>query len=236
VDDHPDRAFCYRDVFMVKVAGSGETRWQKVVGRGPCNVENAMSVLAHPDGGFVLAGEAGAVPMLAKMDRNGNTVGLGDLEIKITVPSVTGTINFDNGSLVAGRGAEAPLLLRQLAAFGLDRLLIEQPTPAELCSGGGTYVPVQEAVTLLGEYFIPFDRCVVNGADPFTLNGSLSVRVGDLSGTLAQGGAYQVQLTYYDIDLVTEDDGGETRFWGRLRYNRSASGNSFTEIVDFAPS
>jgi len=173
--------------------------------------------------------------VLAKMDRNGNTVSLGDLENKITIPSVTGTINFNNGALVAGRGAEAPLLMRQFAAFGLDQLLIEQPTPAELCTGGGTYVPVQGPVTLLGEYFIPFDNCVLDGADALTLSGSLSVRVGAISGTLEEGGVYQVQLTYYDIDLVTADDVGETRFWGRLRYNRNASGNSFTEIVDFAP-
>ena len=225
----------FPDMLMVKVSDSGETHWQKVIGRGPSHYDIATSVQAHPDGSFVLAGEAGGRPVLAKMDRNGNTVSLGDLENKITIPSVTGTINFNNGALVAGRGAEAPLLMRQFAAFGLDQLLIEQPTPAELCTGGGTYVPVQGPVTLLGEYFIPFDNCVLDGADALTLSGSLSVRVGAISGTLEEGGVYQVQLTYYDIDLVTADDVGETRFWGRLRYNRNASGNSFTEIVDFAP-
>ena len=228
----------FPDVFMVKVAGTGETLWQKVIGRGPGNFDIAMSVQAHPDGSFVLAGEAGARPMLAKMDRNGNTVGLGDLEIKITIPSVIGTINFDNGALVAGRGAEGPILLRQFAAFGLDRLLIERPPPAGeggLCTGGGTYTPLAAPVVVGGDYSLTFTECVVNGGDPLTLNGSLSVRVGNLSGILAEGGNYQVQLTYYEIDLVTEDDGGEARLGGRLRYSRVASGNSFTENIDFAP-
>jgi len=219
----------FPDVFMVKVSGPGETLWQKVIGRGPSNFDQAMSVQAHPDGSFVLAGEAGARPMLAKMDRHGNTVGLGDLENKITIPTVTGTINFDNGAFVAGRGAEAPMLVREFGAFGLDRLLIERPVPNELCTGGGTYMPVAEPVTQGEEYAITFNECVLNGDDPWTLDGSLSVRIQSLSGVLAEGSSYEVELIYYAIDLVTTEGAGTIRFLGRLPFSRVAAGNTLTE-------
>jgi len=49
----------FPDMLMVKVSDSGETHWQKVIGRGPSHYDIATSVQAHPDGSFVLAGEAG---------------------------------------------------------------------------------------------------------------------------------------------------------------------------------
>jgi len=232
---NPEQSFCYRDVFMVKVSASGETLWQKVLGRLPCTVERADSMQALADGGFVIAGESGAQPMIAKMDRTGATVGLGTHEFKLNIPAVSGQINFDNAMLVAGRGAGAPILVRQFAAFGLDRLLIERPIPASLCSGGGTYTPVAAPVLEGGRYTIGFTDCTLNSADPLTINGSLSVRVDRISGTLVEGGNYDITLTYYDIDFVSEDDAGPTRFMGRLPFRRSAAGGLATEEAALSP-
>ena len=229
----PQQPWCSRNVFMVKVSTSGDTIWQKVLGRSPCSVEQADSLQVLADGGFVVAGESGAQPMIAKMDRSGATVGLGSHEFKINVPAVSGKINFGNALVVAGRGAGAPILAREFAAFGLDRLLIERPLPEDLCTGGGTYTRIPGPVVTGGEYSITFTECVVNGDDPLTISGSMSARVNELDGTLAKGGTYNVALTYRDIDLVSEDDAGPTRFLGRLRFDRSAAGSLSTEKAAF---
>jgi len=229
----PQQPWCSRNMFMVKVTQSGEIVWQKVLGRSLCNVERADSLQLLPDGSFVIAGESGAQPMIAKLDRTGATVGLGTHEFKFNIPAVSGKINFGNAMLVAGRGAGAPLLTREFAAFGLDRLFIERPLPADLCTGGGTYTPVSAPVLAGSQYSITFTECVVNGDDPLTINGSMSVSVDQLSGAFAKGGTYNVGLTYYDIALESEDDGGLTDFMGRLRLDRSAAGSLSTEKAVF---
>ena len=228
-----EQPWCSRNVFMIKITQAGETLWQKVLGRSPCSVERADAVWASADGGFVIAGESGAQPMIAKMDRTGATVGLGTHEFKVNIPAVSGKINFGNAMLIAGRGAGATILTREFAAFGLDRLLIERPSPADLCGGGGTYTPVPGPVVTGGEYSITFTECAVNGDDLLSVSGSMSVRVDQLAGTLAKGGIYNIALTYRDIDLVSEDDAGPTRFLGRLRFDRSAAGNLSTEKAVF---
>ncbi|HDP26109.1 MAG TPA: hypothetical protein ENN34_11795 [Deltaproteobacteria bacterium] len=229
--------WCYQDVFMVKLDGSGNTLWQKVLGRTPCSEEFAKSVQALSDGGFVIGG--GGAPVMAKMSMNGNTVSLGENEFKYSIPDTQGIITPANAMLIAERGAGSLLLLRELGSFGLDLLLNILVDPDyQYCttSGDSLITPTPGAVTA-GDYTVTLTNCVTGSDDDeVEFDGTFDMNVDIIEGTLAIDGSYTVNLTYSPIDLGFADDVGHTAIDGALAFWRQASGNNLTERVTVSPS
>ena len=83
-------------LYLIKLNMDGEVLWQKVKGDAE-NYDMANSVREVSDGGFILA--AGYGDMLVKTDKNGDTVDLGERDVTMTIPSVTGIIAIRNGTL-----------------------------------------------------------------------------------------------------------------------------------------
>jgi hypothetical protein len=236
----PAQLYLTYDVMMVRVDQSGNTLWQKVIGRTPDCVDDAESVQVLSDGGLVLAGGSNAYPIIAKMDRSGNTVSLGTREIKLTVSETSGIIGLGNASLIAGRGAGSLLLLQQLGAFGLDLLLDVLDDPGyEYCttSGDSSISPSPGTVAEGDSYIVTMTDCVTgSGEDRVEFDGSLDMEVESLTGTLALGGTYAVDLTYYPIDLSFLDDVGLTAIDGSLAFSRQAAGSTISERIEVSPS
>ncbi len=236
----PGQLYLTYDVMMVRIDQSGNTLWQKVLGRTPDCVDVAESVQVLSDGGFVLSGGSNAYPMMAKMDKSGNTVSMGARELKVTVSETSGTIGLGNASLIAGRGAGSLLLIQQLGSFGLDLLLDVLDNPSyEYCttSGDSLISPSPVAVTAGDSYTITMTDCVTgSGEDQVEFDGSLGMEVGSLTGTPASGGTYTIDLTYSPIDLSFVDDVGLTAIEGALAFSRQADGSGLTERVEISPS
>ncbi len=236
----PNQLYLTYDVLMIRVDASGNTLWQKVLGKSPDSVDFSKAGQSSSDGGFVLAGGSGAHPLLAKMDRSGNTVGLGNNELKLTVSESSGTIGLSNAQLVAGKGAGSLLLMRQIGAFGIDLLLNVLDDPAyEYCttSGESTISPSPGIVDTGDSYNVTMTDCVKgSGEDRVEFVGSFGMGVDSLSGTLETGGTYTVGLTFSPIDLTFTDDVGPTEIEGTLALQRNAVGNSFSEIAEILPS
>ncbi|HPJ06812.1 MAG TPA: hypothetical protein PLB09_02160 [Deltaproteobacteria bacterium] len=228
------------DIMMVRVDQSGNTLWQKVIGRTPDCLDAAKFVQNLSDGGFILAGGSNAYPMIAKMDRSGNTVSMGKREIKLTVSETSGTIGLGNASLIAGRGAGSLLFLQQLGAFGLDLLLDVLDDPSyEYCttSGDSSISPSPGTVAEGDSYTVTMTACVTgSGEDRVEFDGSLGMEVESLDGTLALDGTYTVDLTYYPIDLSFVDDVGLTAIDGSLAFSRQAAGSDISELAEVSPS
>lgn len=237
-----DQAQLYltNDAMMVRVDASGNTLWQKVIGRTPDNTESAESVQVLSDGGFVLAGGSGAYPIIAKMDQSGNTVSLGVREIKLTVSETSGTIGLGNASFIAGKGAASLSLIQQLGAFGLDLLLDVLDDPGyEYCttSGDSLITPSPGTVAEGDSYTVTMTDCVTgSGEDRVEFDGSLGMVVESLTGTFTLDGTYAVDLAYYPIDLSFVDDVGLTTIDGSLAFSRQAAGSSLSERAEVSPS
>ena len=155
------------DIMMVRVDQSGNTLWQKVIGRTPDCLDAAKFVQNLSDGGFILAGGSNAYPMIAKMDRSGNTVSMGKREIKLTVSETSGTIGLGNASLIAGRGAGSLLFLQQLGAFGLDLLLDVLDDPSyEYCTRAAIHRYRHPRVRCRGDsYTVTMTACVTGSGE-----------------------------------------------------------------------
>jgi len=236
----PAQLYLTYDVLMVRVDASGNTLWQKVLGKSPDSVDFSKAGQSLSDGGFVMAGGSAAYPLLAKMDKSGNTVSLGSKELKLTISDTSGTIGLTNAPLIAGKGAGSLLLLREMGAFGLDLLLEILDEPAyEYCSTSGTSLiaPSPDTVAAGDSYTVTLTDCVTgSGDDEIEFDGSFGMDVDSLTGTLEAGGSYTIELGYSPIDLVFADDVGPTSIDGALAFRRQAAGSSLSERAVVSPS
>lgn len=75
--------YAVEDFFLIKLDENGNALWRKVKGKGPNNSEIAHDIAVTTDGGFIVAGAGPNI--LAKFDKNGDTLNLGDLDFTYTV-------------------------------------------------------------------------------------------------------------------------------------------------------
>lgn len=106
--------------------------------------------------------------------------------------------------------------------------------PGDFCSGGGAYgfdpPPVGDDAPAAGKaYVLEFEDCVLDASDPTVIDGTATLTLDSLSGTLAQGGSYQATLTLDPIAVNIVDDAGPTTLSGATRFTRNATADAFTE-------
>lgn len=233
----PAAAFMWDDLMLVKVTPSGDTSWQKVKGVRPLAIDTALALAAVSDGGFVVAGEAGGNPLLARFDRNGDTVYLGsEYDLTITVPSSLGVIKFDNGVAVAGIGANGLILPQQVGGALLDRLVAASAgaLPGEFCTSGTyTFSPaVPAALPVGGSYALSFDNC---RSGEQQINGGATLTVNAVGGTPGSAN-YSLTASVANLSLTAEEIGSvpalSQSFVGGLRIARTVASSNRGELVD----
>lgn len=236
----PALDFLWTDVMLVKITADGTTLWHKIKGQRPRAADQANAIVALADGGFAIAGSSGGTVMTARFDPTGATVDLGpSYELAVNVPATMGTITFNTAVDIAGLGANALILPREVGAPLLDRLIAAAggSVPADYCTGGGSYTftPAVPGTLAAGaSHGLAFDGCVTGppGGEQLRITGSVMLTVDAASGAPASG-SYTLQVTASSLSLVVESVGTTTvqNFGGGLRFARSASGGSLNELV-----
>ncbi|HAK95700.1 MAG TPA: hypothetical protein DCM87_12055 [Planctomycetes bacterium] len=236
----PSAAFMWDDLMLIKITPDGGTIWHKVKGVRPRAIDNALALAAVSDGGFIVAGEAGGNGLLAKFDKNGDTVYLGD-SYDLTIAVVTqGVINFKNAVDVAGIGATGFIMPRQIGAPLLDLLIAASrgEPPADFCNGGGAYgfdPVVPDPLVAGGSYTLTVSNCMSGPADSrLLIDGSGTLTVDAVSG--APGGAgYSLQVTVRNLALTVTEIGSAPlltqTFAGGLRIARTVNAGNRSEVA-----
>ena len=226
------------DFYLIKLDKEGTVIWQKVKGMSPQNYETAYDVRVTSDGGFVVAGSAQAMNMLAKFDKNGDTITLGDMDFTYTVSETSGLINMANARVIASVAAEMIMLPFELGAFSLDLFIdtLNNIPAGDLCDSGGTYTWNRPPALPVGAgdgYVVSFSGCKSDpsGDDPSTYNGTIALRVEAVSGDIT-GDDYDIRVTIDPVDLVFTDDVGDGSIDGGMVYSRISTGGNFAERVD----
>ncbi|MEW6074639.1 MAG: hypothetical protein AB1726_18855 [Planctomycetota bacterium] len=140
--------FMRSDVHFLKLTDTGDLVWQKVKGKAPDNCEGGGAVIATADGGYLIAGAAQAQCLLMKVDKNGDTIDLGDLDITLDVPDVTqGTIDFSNAREIAEDAVSALFLLRDVGPFAGALLVaasrVRDPAVSAPKAGRSPSIPIR---------------------------------------------------------------------------------------------
>jgi len=224
------------DLFLIRVSLDGATRWQKVKGKSDGNSELAAAVDAVPDGGFIVGGAAQARMLLAKLDKNGDTVDLGDLDVSLDIPDAqAGVIRFSNAEEIARTAVGALFLPRQAVPFAVD-LVIDEIEMASFCGAGGTVTVTPDIPPLLTaqSYEAVFAACVRDPADPVSFEGILSFLVTALAGDPTTQD-YALTESVPAIDLDVTDDAGTTTISGAFSFTRTAAGGDVTDLAQELP-
>lgn len=233
----PTQAFQWADTMLMKIAADGATSWHKIKGLRPRGADLAQGLATTADGGFVITGSSGGNVMIAKFDKNGDTVNLGaSYDLTINLPPVQGLIGFGNAVETATLGANALLLPRQVGAGLLDRLVDASlgVAPSVFCTGGGGYsfAPAVPATLSPGTSFtLTISNCNAGGT---LLAGSATLSVDSASGSPASGN-YGLQVTLSNLSLSVDEQGTAPplvqTFGGGLRIARDASGGAADETL-----
>ncbi len=201
-------AFGADDFYMIKLDNDGETIWQKIKGISPENGEAPLDVAVTSDGGFVIAGQAQALNILAKFDKNGDTIVLGDLDFTFTVGETTGLINMGIARDIAALAGESIAIPFEVGSFPLDLLidtLLGIPV-SDFCDAGGAYQWDQAPTAPLAagdQYTVEFVDCTTGPADDQNIyNGTFTITVDQLSGELTSDN-YEIRITNHPIDLCS---------------------------------
>ncbi|MGM0403121.1 MAG: hypothetical protein ACQEQN_05360, partial [Thermodesulfobacteriota bacterium] len=227
------------DVYLLKMDTDGEVLWQKVKGLSPDNSELAYDVAVTSDGGFVIAAAAQAMNVLAKFDKNGGTIVLGDMDFTYTVPAVTGRINMANARDIAAISGEFIFLSVQIASFPMDLFIdtLRGMPVSDLCSAGGGYEWSSRPAKPLApgdSYVLTISDCQSGpDDDPSTYNGTFTMTVEQASGDITSDD-YEVKIAVDPIDFIFSDDVGETAYSGGLTFSRTSTGGEFAERVETA--
>ena len=236
-----NQSYQWEDVLLIKLDANGNTVWQKVKGHRPNSSDGGASVQAVSDGGYIVTGNSNAYPsgtfLLAKTDKNGDTVNLGTEDLSVNVPSSIGMINFTNAIDVASAGVQGFTLPREVGAITLDILIdvANGASPADICDGGGSYSaslnpagPVAAGSTLS----VTFADCVTSASGtPSTLTGNFSLTVENMSGSLSSA-TYSVQTTVDTLDVTSSESGGSltNTITGGTRFLRQATSGDYSEL------
>ncbi len=138
ISANADGDFQLEDLFLIKVDTNGNTLWQKVKGNRPTVSDHGGAICAVSDGGFAVTGSSDGNVLLAKLDKNGDTINLGETDLTISVPATTGTIKFDNAIEVAAAAVSGLTKPRQLGSTALDLLIarLKNDPVTNFCSTG----------------------------------------------------------------------------------------------------
>jgi hypothetical protein len=231
----------WEDVFLIKLDANGNTVWQKVKGHRPNSSDGGASVAAVSDGGFIVTGNSNAYSsgtiLLAKFDKDGDTVNLGENDLTITVPGVSGIINFTNAIDIAAAGVKGLTLPHDVGATALDFLISwVNGTADDFCNGNSGYSATLDPAPVAAgsEFEVTFNNCV-NGpsGNQRTLKGSYTLTV----ESLTPGGFssdYTVDTTISSINITSvEMEGTQTltnTTTGDMRFHRQSVSGSFTEL------
>lgn len=227
----------YQDVHLIKVAANGNTVWEKVKGNRPAASDVGSAVFAASDGGIAVTGSSGGNVLLARFDKNGDTVNLGatDLSINVTTP---GIIGFGNALDVAVAGVDTLTMPREIGAGALDLLIAQlagDPV-SDYCNGGGSYSfnPAPTAPLAAGQSFVLTLTACVSGpsGDQVTINGSATIAVDAASGDPLSP-TYTMATTFTSI-AITVDEVGATlaqSVSGGMRFARVATSGDFAELA-----
>ncbi len=239
--EDPSAAVMWDDLMLIKITPDGETVWHKVKGVRPRSIDTTMALAAVADGGFIVAGEAAGDGLLAKFDKNGDTVYLGDsYDLTITLTGTQGAINFENAIEVAGIGASGLILPQQIGAPLLDLLIaasLGEP-PGDFCDGGGTYEftpAVPNPLIAGGSYTLTFGNCMSGpGGGRQLISGSGTLTVDAVSGTPG-GTDYTLQVTAGNLVLEVGEVGSapllSQSFAGGLRIARTVVAGDRRELA-----
>lgn len=226
------------DVFLIRLTANLDTVWQVVKGRAPDSGDNGGTVVETSDNGFLVGGTLGGSAMLAKFDRNGDSVTMGQTDFTCRPTSTTGVINMPNAKEAAGAAATSFDVARRIGPFGLDLLIgvLGGDIPADFCTAGGTYDntltpgPVGAGTV----YTVNFHNCIVNMGDNVTLNGSYRMTFDNVTGTIT-GASYTIDAGIYMDNLVFTDSVGPTNLQGDLRFRRTSTATDNTDRADSVP-
>jgi hypothetical protein len=230
----PSVPFLWSDVMLLKITPAGATTWQKVKGLRPRGADAANTIVVTADGGFAIGGSSGGDAMIAKFDKNGDTVNLGaGYDLSINVPTTQGTISFNNAVDVAGIGALGLIVPRELGGNLLERLVAAAGggQPSAFCTGGGTYAFAPAAVK---SYVITLADCLVGpaGGEQSRINGTATLAIDASSGTPASG-TYTLQVSVSSVSLDIDEPGTSLaqHYAGGLRIARSATPATLADAV-----
>lgn len=234
----PNQPFQWSDVMLMKAAPDGATTWHKIKGLRPRGSDVADAIVSTSDGGFAICGSSGGNVMLAKFDKNGDTVNLGANDLTINLPATIGIINFNNAVDLAGVGANGLLLPHEVGGPMLDLLIGASggDPVSEFCTGGGSYAftpAVPSSPVAGGSYALAVTDCVVGPAgDQIRINGSGTLAIDAVSGAPGTPD-YALQITASNLALAIDEIGSTVSrtLSGGLRIARTASSGNFAETV-----
>jgi hypothetical protein len=228
----PTMPFLWSDVMLLKITPDGATVWHKIKGLRPRGADSASAITTTSDGGFAIGGSSGGDVLLAKFDKNGDTVNLGaSYDLTLNVPTTQGAISFGNAIEVAGIGALGLITPHEIGSALLDRLIAAAGggQPSAFCTGGGTYAfaPAVPATLVAGNsYGLAFTNCLIGPAGPeqTRINGSTTLTIDTVTGTPGAG-AYAVQVTAGGLSLTVDEPGVQLvqTYVGGLRIARTAT-------------
>ncbi len=229
-------AYLWDDMYLIKLDRDGKTVWQKVKGvRAPGN-DHGNEIATVSDGGFIVAGASGAMAMLAKFDKNGDTVNLGDRDLTITVPDVSGIIKSTNAVEVAAAGAIGINDPHDVGANSLDLLIakLKNALVSDYCSSGSySFSPdPSPSISTATPYMLTFTDCV-SSAVTQTLNGSAIITIDSMSaGSELITDTYSVQATLSSLTIaITESGTLSSTITGGMRFSRTATNGDFVELA-----
>jgi hypothetical protein len=229
----PNTSWEYQDVFMIRLDASGNALWQKVKGNKPMASDFGGAGAAVSDGGFVVTGSTGGNVLLAKFDKNGDTINLGATDLTVTI-TTQGTINVGNAINVASAGVTAIKGARDVGATVLDLLIakLHNENPAAFCTGGGTYA-ITPAPTSApsGTYTLSFSSCVTGTAgDTTVLTGNAGLSIAVSSGDIATAAySVEVRITSIAITASSPAESLSQTITGSMRFLRTAANSSLNE-------
>jgi hypothetical protein len=222
----------YQMLYLIKLDLDGNVVWQKVKGLAD-NTELASSIREVSDGGFIIA--AGYGNVLVKTDRNGDTVILGTKDVSLTIPGVTGLIDFGNAVEAAGGAAQSIILPWNMGYQGLEWVLqVMDEGAGSVCDSGAFAISPDPAgsVSQGDEFDLTFIDCQTAATgDSLTFNGTLSVAFDTLTGTFSSSTYYAVETGMTTTGFDVQDDMGILSFTGSLGFDRTVSSGGITETA-----
>ena len=154
-------------------------------------------------------------------------------------PDTSGTINLTNISSMAETVIEAMTLPREVGDFTIEILLnvVDGGDPNDLCNAGGsalyTLTPNTFPVAAGHVMTMTFNNCIeTSGTETLTYNGTYTLTIDSLTGTLSAATDYTVTSTVDPINVQSTDDVGTSSITGGMRFIRAASSGNFTETSE----
>jgi hypothetical protein len=224
------------DFYLIKLDKDGKTIWQKVKGISPKNYETAYDVEITSDGGFIVAGSAQAMNMLAKFDRNGDTISLGDLDFTYAVSETTGLINIANARDIASVSAEFMTLPIKVGSFPVDLFIdtLDGLPVTDLCDIAGSYSwnKSVQAPASGDDYVVTFSGCQSGPSnDPSTYQGTMTLNINQISGDITDDD-YEIKAIIDSVNLTFTDDVGASTISGGITYSRIATSGDYAERIE----